>query len=301
MALSPEIRKRLQELNRGPLTFHRKIESNDKDTDDQNTEYKGAKERPENAAEKRRHEAQPVLIENEVPGEIISNTFGAGYLINKTYSEMVPDSPDFIRRFSRMFDSGAAAWRQSELHCELKPMLDVDPRQVLYLDIETTGLSSTPVFLVGLMHYTGVDFHLRQFFARDYSEEAAILGAVAEAMQDFEVLVTYNGKSFDAPFIRDRAVANGLEVEFRGRHLDLLHEARRRWRGIFPNCRLQTLEERICKRLRVGDIPGELIPQAYHDFVRTGNARQMCDVLHHNALDLIAMAEILLFMIGGEE
>jgi len=76
-------------------------------------------------------------------------------------------------------------------------------------------------------------------------------------------------------------------------HLDLLHVCRRIWRDVLPNCRLQTLERRICGRVRTADIPGSEIPEAYHEYVRTGNALEMLDVLEHNRQDLLTLAELM--------
>ncbi|MGB9588380.1 MAG: ribonuclease H-like domain-containing protein, partial [Armatimonadota bacterium] len=104
---------------------------------------------------------------------------------------------------------------------------------------------------------------------------------------------TYNGKAFDVPFLRDRMLFHRVEGEFNHEHLDLLWEARRRWKGKLPDFRLQTLELNICRRRRANDIPGNIIPELYHEFVRTGNARLLQQVFHHNALDLITMAELL--------
>jgi uncharacterized protein YprB with RNaseH-like and TPR domain len=81
-------------------------------------------------------------------------------------------------------------------------------------------------------------------------------------------------------------------------HCDLLHHARRRWRERLPNCKLQTLEQAICGRRRRGDIPGRAIPLAYHEFVRTGDAWQMRNVLHHNALDLVTLLQLSICVAG---
>jgi uncharacterized protein YprB with RNaseH-like and TPR domain len=62
-----------------------------------------------------------------------------------------------------------------------------------------------------------------------------------------------------------------------------------------------TLEEGICGRRRTGDIPGSEIPEAYHEFVRTGNAHRIWAILYHNALDLVTMGELLLDMLRDEE
>ncbi len=163
----------------------------------------------------------------------------------------------------------------------------------LFLDLETCGLASSTVFLAGTMHWNGSDFVLRQYFARHYGEEAALLAALGEAARGFEFLVTFNGKSYDAPFLAGRALVNRIALRLPPRHLDLLHAARRRWRLELPDCRLQTLERHVCRRRRSGDVPGEEVPGLYHDFVRHGDAYRMVPVFHHNLLDVITMAEIM--------
>ena len=113
--------------------------------------------------------------------------------------------------------------------------------------------------------------------------------------------MSFNGKTYDLPYVRDRMGYFGYDFPADLTHIDLLHEGRRRFKERLPNCKLQTLERAICKRGRTGDIPGEAIPDAYHAFVRTGNALELRDILHHNALDLITLVEIVLFMLEGRE
>lgn len=165
--------------------------------------------------------------------------------------------------------------------------------RALFLDLETGGLSSSPVFLAGTMHWNGKDFVIRQYFARHYGEEGALLRAVSECARDFEFLVTFNGKSYDAPFLATRAVIHGVRLTLPPRHLDLLHASRRRWKGELSNCRLQTLEYHVCRRRRVGDVPGDEVPGLYHDYVRSGDPWRLAPVFHHNLLDVITMAEIV--------
>jgi uncharacterized protein YprB with RNaseH-like and TPR domain len=163
----------------------------------------------------------------------------------------------------------------------------------LFLDLETGGFVGSPVFLAGTMHWNGSDFVMRQYFARHYGEEGALLRAVGEAAREFEFLVTFNGKSYDAPFMASRAVVHGVELRLPPRHLDLLHPARRRWKLDLPDCRLQTLETHICRKRRVGDVPSDEVPWLYHDFVRHGDPYRLIPVFHHNLLDVITMGEIL--------
>ena len=163
----------------------------------------------------------------------------------------------------------------------------------LFLDLETGGLASSPVFLAGTMHWSGGDFVMRQYFARHYGEEPTLLAALAEAARGFEFLVTFNGKSYDAPFLMSRAIVHGVRIQLPPRHLDLLHPARRRWREELPDCRLQTLERHVCRRVRSGDVPSDEVPALYHDFVRNGDPYRLVPVFHHNMLDVITMGEIL--------
>jgi len=165
--------------------------------------------------------------------------------------------------------------------------------RAVFLDLETTGFSSTPLFLAGLMHISGGRIRVRQFFAKDYSQEKSVLHLVADYLREFHVLVTFNGKSYDLPFLRERCFLHGIELGTNLVHLDLLHPARRRWRNEFPNCRLVTLEWHLCGRRRVGDVDGAEIPAIYHEFVRRGSSRSMGSVFHHNLLDLVTLAELL--------
>lgn len=165
--------------------------------------------------------------------------------------------------------------------------------RALFLDLETGGLASSPVFLAGTMHWNGEDFVLRQYFARHYGEEATLIGALHEAARGFEFLVTFNGKSYDAPFLKGRAFTHGVPLALPPHHVDLLHPSRRRWGGRFRDCRLQTLEFHVCRRRRSGDVPSDEVPGLYHDFVRRGDPYRLIPVFHHNLLDVITMGEIL--------
>ena len=141
-----------------------------------------------------------------------------------------------------------------------------------------------------------------QLLARDYAEEAAILQKFGERHADARLLVTFNGKAFDLNLIRERAAYHGVEMPDRDPpHLDLLHESRRRWRGRLPNYKLQTLEQYLCGRHRAGDIPGSAIPDAYHQYVDTQDARRIADILRHNLLDILTMAEITCLLLTGDD
>ncbi len=170
----------------------------------------------------------------------------------------------------------------------------VPPEKWCFLDTETTGLaggSGTYAFLVGVGRITPQGFRVRQFFMRDFGEEASQLSALTEHLKQFDVLITYNGRTYDQPLletrfrmVRQRPPFSSLE------HLDLLFGARRLWNLRFDSCRLVELENQILGVERQGDLPGELIPYVYFEYVRTHEIFRLMPVFHHNAIDILSLA-----------
>ena len=157
-----------------------------------------------------------------------------------------------------------------------------------------------PFFSPGSFNTTrGRSWYLTQIWARNYAEEAALIAAFwVKSFAVNRVLVTFNGKSFDWPQVRDRttryvAVAGTLPELI---HFDLLHHARRHYGNRFNDCRLQTLERHLLGRVRSGDIPGREIPGVYAEYVRTANERLVEPILHHNAVDLITLWQLALLL-----
>ncbi len=168
------------------------------------------------------------------------------------------------------------------------------PEDLLFMDIETTGLSSSvPLFLIGTMTLQKEgEPQLDLFLARTLEEEAAALAAYHEKAAG-KTLVTFNGKRFDWPFIEGRSRRFGLKFSPPPAHIDVLHEARRRWRPLVPNCRLQTLETYLCGRQRGGDIASSRIPDTYYDWLDSGDVSLLLPIVYHNAWDVLTMADLM--------
>ncbi|MCX6614184.1 MAG: ribonuclease H-like domain-containing protein [Acidobacteria bacterium] len=170
----------------------------------------------------------------------------------------------------------------------------LEGRRWTYLDTETTGLAGgagTLAFLIGAASVTREGFVLKQWFIREHGEEASALHSLAAYLSEFDTLVSYNGRSYDQPLLETRYTLARQKTPFsRLEHLDLLYGARRLWKLRFESCRLVELERQILGHERVGDVPGEMIPQLYFDFLRTGRADRLKAVLEHNALDILSLA-----------
>jgi len=171
---------------------------------------------------------------------------------------------------------------------------EVAGKRWTFLDTETTGLAGgagTLAFLIGAGHVVADGFVLRQWFLRDHGEEASALAALSEYLEGFDTVVTYNGRSYDQPLLEGRFTLARQRTPFaRLEHLDLLYGARRLWKLRFESCRLTELERQILGHERQGDVPGELIPQIYFEYLRTGHADRLGAVMDHNALDILSLA-----------
>jgi len=174
------------------------------------------------------------------------------------------------------------------------------PSGFAFLDLETTGLSATPLFLAGMLVERAGALRAVQLLARDYSEERCLIGALDELLGTSRICVTFNGKSFDLPYLRERAKYHRLPLKAEPEQFDLLHYARRRWKHDLPDCRLLTLEWYILGRRRAGDVEGWEVPCIYHEFVHTKDATRLRGVLRHNLMDVLAMAELLVSLAEGQ-
>ena len=179
-----------------------------------------------------------------------------------------------------------------------------DRESIVYLDTETTGMQGAGMvpFLVGLGYFKGDDFHVVQYFSRDFDEEPSMLHALGKMLRGFRLVVTYNGATFDIPLLESRFILARFENPLLGMpHLDLLTGARRLWRNGHGSCRLVALEREIVSFLRGPDIPGSMIPRVYFDFVNRGSSSahpddqahlKMKTVFTHNVYDIVSLAAL---------
>lgn len=243
-----------------------------------------------NDASSQEHKKVITKLEDITEGVEVASPLGQAYKVDTRLIDHPGKLQNVSERYGAMFHESNSPLRQ-----RIYPSSEVSisPNDVIFLDVETTGLSNSPVFLVGLLIWEDGGLVARQYFARNYAEESAIISLFKESMQEKRVLITFNGKSFDFPYLRVRAAANRIAWLEEPIQFDMLHECRRIYKGMLPDCKLQTLERHICGTIRYDDIPGNEIPDAYHYFVRTSDPTRMISILKHNAMDLITMADLL--------
>lgn len=188
----------------------------------------------------------------------------------------------------------------------LPPMLDgafdrkpaFDPRRVLFFDTETTGLAGgtgTRAFMIGAARWLDTTVEVRQLLITTLAGEAAMLETFAGWLDPDTLLASYNGKCYDAPLLRTRYRLARMRDPTAGLdHIDLLYPARRRYRGVYENCRLATIERRVLRIVREDDLPGSEAPAAWLDYLRGGSANNLRRVAAHNYQDVVTLARLML-------
>lgn len=176
-----------------------------------------------------------------------------------------------------------------------------DPSDLFFLDIETTGFSRTfdSIYLIGVMTYSGEGFHVHQYLAESYPEEADILVRFFQEVKEFRTCVTYNGDMFDLPFLRERfrrlhlgaAAFQDWEKELTA--VDLIKQLRA-YQHFFgwPNMKLRTLEQDLGTARSDPFDGGELV-DVFLEYSQTKDERLARTLLLHNLEDVTCLSSLM--------
>lgn len=172
-----------------------------------------------------------------------------------------------------------------------------DSSDFKFMDIETLGLSNVPIILIGVAEIVNNKIRSTQYLVRDVIEEAAALDGFISHLDENSVHITFNGKFFDIPYIRNRLRTfrisdSSLDIP----HFDLLYYARYLWSDKLSNCQLQTIEKDIFGIGRFGDVPGQYIPDYYNTYLKEGNLGPLIPIVDHNRQDIVSLASFLMKM-----
>lgn len=180
----------------------------------------------------------------------------------------------------------------------LKSISLTDRENFKFMDIETLGLSNVPIILIGVAELRHDKIISTQYFLREIYEEPAVIEAYLSHLDDDSVHVTFNGKSFDVPFIKNRCLYNRVDANLDLPHLDLMYFAKNLWKGRLPNCQLQTIEKELFGIEREGDVPGQYIPDYYNTYLNEKNIGPIVPIIEHNRQDIVSLASFLEKMYG---
>ncbi|MET0131002.1 MAG: ribonuclease H-like domain-containing protein [Stenotrophomonas chelatiphaga] len=182
----------------------------------------------------------------------------------------------------------------------------VAPQDLLFFDTETTGLAGgtgTRAFMIGAADWhlhpeRGPGLRIRQLMISTMAAETAMLRTFTGWLAPTTVFSSYNGRSYDAPLLKTRyRLARQGDPITALDHIDLLYPTRRRYRGVWENCRLATIERQLLKVVREDDLPGSEAPSAWLRFLRGGDAVNLRRVVEHNHQDVVTLAQLFLALV----
>ena len=181
-----------------------------------------------------------------------------------------------------------------ELNYPLENMVPLE--KALFFDIETTGFTarSSYLYLIGCAFYSGGNWYIRQWFAENYDDEAAIINAFFTFALDYQYLIHFNGNNFDLPFVTQKCEQLGIPYTFD--YFDGIDLYRRispyRYFLKLPNCKQKTIEQFLGIERQDPFHGGELIG-VYHDYVQNPTDFAEKSLLLHNEDDIKGMLKCL--------
>jgi tetratricopeptide (TPR) repeat protein len=122
--------------------------------------------------------------------------------------------------------------------------------------------------MVGIGVHREGQFQIHQLFLPDPVEEYRLLDEIQNLLEPYQVIVTFNGKSFDLPLLQTRFILNRMETRIGEKvHIDLLHLARR-----------------------------YLIPETYFNYLKLRDFSLLDGVFYHNRVDILSLAALFHFI-----
>ena len=169
-------------------------------------------------------------------------------------------------------------------------------KRLVFFDIETTGLSaySSSLYLIGALVFENGAARLLQWFAPSLSSEIGILRAFFDFLREDDLLVSFNGETFDINYLNACAKQYTMDSPLPGlRSMDILKMIRayRKLMGL-QNLRQKSIEQFLGIRREDRYSGGELIP-VYESYGGTRDERLLHLLLLHNEEDLLGMPALL--------
>ncbi len=165
-------------------------------------------------------------------------------------------------------------------------------------DLETLGLNKRrdPIILGGLVFPRKNHLVIKQYFAQSLEEEKDILSRIAQDLHRCDVIITYNGRSFDLPFLEERCGLWGIPTGFHHYHWDLYALVRHfsPLAKMLPNLKQKTLENFMgLWTSRYDEISGKESVSLYKDYLTHGREEDLKKILRHNYDDILQLYQLL--------
>ena len=170
------------------------------------------------------------------------------------------------------------------------------PHNHFVFDIETTGLSHkyNKVILIGIMYNSNNQTIIKQFFASRESEEKEILVEFISSISKFSNHISFNGISFDIPFLNARFKKYDINFSLdKINDYDILRFVKH-YKDVLSleNYKLKTIEKLLGIK-RLDTISGKESIDLYKEFIQTNHKDIKSKILLHNYEDIYYLGKLL--------
>lgn len=168
----------------------------------------------------------------------------------------------------------------------------------IFFDIETTGFAAknTHLYMIGVLYVcpNTNTFNTIQWFLDDYNDEEKIISSFFEFTKKYSILMHFNGKGFDIPYLEAKAETYNIHFNFDSyEHIDL-YKIASKIKHLFKteNIKLKTLEQ-FFDLHRDDEFSGKELISVYDEYMKTKDARLKNFLILHNFEDLKGMLTVI--------
>lgn len=173
-------------------------------------------------------------------------------------------------------------------------LIDI-PKNHFVFDIETTGLSPKyyKVILIGILYNLNNKTIIKQYFAESEEEEKDLLLKFINDIKTFDHHITFNGVSFDIPFLNSRFNSNDIDFSIdKCDDIDILRIVKPfKEKLSLSDCKLKTIEKYMGIK-REDTISGKESVELYKNFVISKDISLKEKILLHNYEDIYYLGKI---------
>ncbi len=166
---------------------------------------------------------------------------------------------------------------------------------IAYLDIEATGfdLENDRIVLISLGYYLNEEeFKVVQYFAESPYEEEDILKELKKSMGNFKSWCSFNGTSFDEPFVIRKMYKYNLHFRLPGEHIDLFKIIRPFYKRMgMKGCSLKNVEQ-FTGIHRQDEISGARSVELYNEYLVKHDEKLKEILMLHNYEDVVNLPKI---------
>jgi len=173
-----------------------------------------------------------------------------------------------------------------------------DKESICFMDIETTGLNknSSFIYLLGMLYFDPNNSHwcITQYFIDSIDKEKILLSSFNDFVKRFKTIITFNGESFDIPFIKYRTniykIKNSLDSLS---SFDIFRKVKEENSYLsLKNYKLKTMEESL-GIYRDDKISGKECIDLYYKYRKNKKKSLLDMILKHNHDDLYYLMDVL--------